>query len=279
MSEAASGAASGAVSGAAVGTAINPGIGTAVGAIVGGVWGAFSGSLGDKSKKKAKQASQAQQLAAIIQQQREAEAYRQNLLAEIRTARIQRASSLAAAVAAGVEEGSGSQGALGAIGSSTANIIEYMSVDRGRAEQAAFYQTYAGHLSNQAKKLSKKSQQSAQMMNTTFALASMGAAAYSMAGSAAASQAASQAGSSASGVASASGAGSGLATQTVQQVSGNTAGLYASTPAIGPAGIGSGAWSSADWTAAANQLQTRAMWQQTAASIASNGYKGYRYTG
>ena len=273
MSETAIGAGSGAVSGAATGAVVGsviPGVGTLAGAIVGGLigstWGGISGSFGDKSKKKAKQAKQALQLAAMIQQQREEEAYRQNLLAEIRSARLQRSSSLAAAVAAGVEEGSGAQGALSAIGSGIANLVEYMSVDRGRAVQIGQLQTYSEHLSNKAQKLSKKSQTSAQAMNTTFALAGMGASLYSMAGAASATNAANAASTSGTGYSTASGFGSGAANQ--------AAGAKALSTPFGTVGL---AQNQATWTAAANQLQSQAQMQLTASSMASHGYSGYRY--
>jgi len=139
MNEQASGATSGALGGAATGAAAGAafgGVGAVVGAVVGGVIGGVGGFMsGGKAKKARKYA----QKAAAIQQQREQEAYRQSLLAQIRQARISRASNLAAAVAAGTEEGSGAQATLSSIGSQTANIVEYMSVDRGRAVEQANY--------------------------------------------------------------------------------------------------------------------------------------------
>lgn len=135
--------------GGPVGTVIGGAIGAVVGAIGGGVGGFMSGKKKKKAEKYAK-------MAAAIQQQREAEAYKQNLLSQIRQARITRASMLATTVAAGAEEGSGSQGALSSYGSQTANIVEYMSVDRGRAIDVANYTARA-----------KKNLSTAQAIDTT----------------------------------------------------------------------------------------------------------------
>lgn len=132
-----------AVAGAAVGSVV-PGIGTVLGAAIGGVVGGIAGGIGGfMSGKKKKKAAKYMKKANQIQQQREAEAYKQNLLSQIRQARITRASMLATTVAAGAEEGTGSQGALASYGSQTANIVEYMSVDRGRAIDVANYMARA----------------------------------------------------------------------------------------------------------------------------------------
>ena len=151
MSEEAKGATSGALQGAAAGASVGAfggpvgmGIGAAVGAVVGGAWGSIGGRHGDKAKKYMRKARK-------IQQQREAEAYRQSLLSELRKGRIQRASNLAAAVAAGIEEGSASQANLSSIGSQISNVVEYMSVDRGRAVQYAEYMAKAKKQANKAK--------------------------------------------------------------------------------------------------------------------------------
>lgn len=133
------GAGQGAAAGAAVGSVV-PGIGTglglAVGAVIGGAIGGIGGFMSGGKKKKA---AKYMKKAIALQQQREAEAYKQNMLSQIRNARIARASAMAATVAAGTEEGTGAQGALSSYGSQTANVVEYLSVDRGRAVQAAQY--------------------------------------------------------------------------------------------------------------------------------------------
>ena len=122
--------------GAAAGALVGAGIGAAIGGLVGGVGGFMSGG---KKKKAAKYAKKAR----ALQRQREDEAYKQNLLSQIRQARISKASMLASTVAAGAEEGSGSEGALSSYGAQTANVVEYLSVDRGRAVQAAYYASRA----------------------------------------------------------------------------------------------------------------------------------------
>lgn len=151
-----SGAGTGAMAGATIAalTASGPvgwgalAAGAAWGALAGGSIGDIGGFLGGSKAKKARKYAQK---AAKIQQQREQEAYRQNLLAQIRQARISRASNLAAAVAAGTEEGSGTQAALSSIGSQISNVVEYMSVDRGRAVQYANYMAKAGKNAQSAK--------------------------------------------------------------------------------------------------------------------------------
>lgn len=125
------GAGSGAVAGAAIGSVGGPigaAAGAVIGAIVGAVGGVFSGLSSNKAKKKRKKA-------AAIQRQREEAAHEQSILYDIRKARIARASSLAASVAAGATQSSGSSGALSSIGSQVANTIEYKSVDAGRAAE------------------------------------------------------------------------------------------------------------------------------------------------
>jgi len=171
MSGAGAGVSTGAAVGAAIGMAGGPiGIvaGAAIGAAVGATVGAIGGFMGGKKAKKARKYAQK---AAAIQQQREQEAYRQSLLAQIRQARISRASNLAAAVAAGTEESSGAQAALSSIGSQTANIVEYMSVDRGRAVQQAAYLS-------KAKKNAAAAQQIQSITNGIIDLGSSIASAY-----------------------------------------------------------------------------------------------------
>ena len=133
------GALSGAGTGAKAGAAFGP-WGAAIGAAIGGAIGSVGGFMSGKKKKKAKRYAR---MAAQLQQQREDEAYKQNFLSQIRQARISRASALASIVAAGSEEGSGAEGALSSYGAQTGNIVEYLSVDRGRAKLAAAYSARA----------------------------------------------------------------------------------------------------------------------------------------
>lgn len=151
-----SGASAGASVGAVVGGPVGAAVGAVIGAVVGGVAGVFAGGHAKKAKKAMKRA-------AAIQQEREKESYRQQLLSQIRQARIARASNLAAAVAAGIEEGSGSQGAMSSIGSQISNVVEYMSVDRGRAVEIA-------NLYAKAKKEAKMSNDQMQTIQTTSAI-------------------------------------------------------------------------------------------------------------
>lgn len=142
------------------------------GALIGGLIGATVGTVGGfLSGKKRSRAKKYARMAAAIQQQREAEAYKQNFLAQMRQARIERASMLASTVAAGAEEGSGSQGALSSYGSQVANIAEYMSVDRGRALQAAYY-------SSRAKKNTSVAQSIDSFVQTMHEVAAAGPAIY-----------------------------------------------------------------------------------------------------
>lgn len=153
MNETASGATSGALSGAGQGAAAGAafgGWGAVIGGVIGGVVGGLGGGFaGSKAKKATKYARKA----VKIQKEREQEAYRQNLLAQIRQARISRASNLAASVAAGIEEGSGSQATLSSIGSQISNVVEYMSVDRNKAVKQAKYMQRAGLNANKAKQI------------------------------------------------------------------------------------------------------------------------------
>lgn len=171
LSGAGSGVAAGATVGAAIGMAGGP-IGAVGGAVIGAAVGATIGAIGGfMSGGKAKKAKKYAQKAAKIQQQREQEAYRQSLLAQIRQARIARASNLAAAVAAGTEEGSGAQATMSSIGSQIANVVEYMSVDRGRAVQQAAYLS-------KAKKNAAAAQQIQSITNGIIDLGSSIASAY-----------------------------------------------------------------------------------------------------
>lgn len=153
MSNTAKGAATGAVQGAAAGAAVGGPVGAAIGAVIGTAWGAFAGGLGDKAEKKLKQAKR-------IQRQRERDAYKQRLLSTLRQGRIQRASSLAAAVAANAINSSGTEAALSSIGSQIANQVEYMSVDQGRALKVE-------QLTSKGQKLAKRAETHQQAMSTT----------------------------------------------------------------------------------------------------------------
>lgn len=251
MSEQTKGAASGAVQGAAAGAMVGGPWGALVGGIVGGVWGSIGGRHGDKAKKYAKRAKK-------IQKQREEEAYRQQLLSVLREGRIQRASSLAMAVAMGTEEGSGSYGALGSIGSQIANQVEYMSVDRGR-------EVLVSQLLAKAQKKAKKSKDTMGALSTTATIVGAIGTAATLASSFAAGEAASQAGQTAGGISQAGGIGSGVATDTASSIAG-TAGMSGSgvlTP-IGTMSTGGAGFFNAEvWGQASKQLMSKALMQQS----------------
>lgn len=172
MSNTAKGAATGAVQGAAAGAAVGGPVGAAIGAVIGTAWGAFAGGLGDKAEKKLKQAKQLQRL-------RERDAYKQRLLSTLRQGRIQRASSLAAAVAANAINSSGTEAALSSIGSQLANQVEYMSVDQGRAVKIE-------QLTSKGKKLAKRASTHQQALSATTAVLSLGGLAAGSSGAASA---------------------------------------------------------------------------------------------
>lgn len=165
MSNAARGAATGAVQGAAAGAAVGGPVGAVIGGVIGTVWGTFAGSLGDKAEKKFKQAK-------AIQRQRERDAYKQRLLSTLRQGRIQRSSSLAAAVAANAINSSGTEAALSSIGSQIANQVEYMSVDQGRAVKIE-------QLTSKGQKLAKRAEAHQQALSATSTAVSLGALAAS----------------------------------------------------------------------------------------------------
>lgn len=266
------GAAAGASAGAAIGSII-PVVGTAIGAVVGGIIGGVAGAFGGaKGGKYGDTAIQKQKLANFIQYQREEEAYRQQYLRVLREGRIQRASSLAAAVAMGIEQGSGSQAALSSIGSQIANQVEYMSVDRGR-------EVLASYLQGEAARYQKKSSDTMGMVSTASTVVGAIGTAISLGSSMAASSAAasaSQAG--AGGVAQASGVGSSVATNTASGIAGTTgAGIVSS--GSGVAFSNTAGYFSADvWNQAANQLYQRAMLQQSLTSATMQVGRSY-YSG
>lgn len=272
MSEKNKGAGSGAVQGAAAGASISAAVGFAdfglsavVGGIVGGIGGAIAGKHGDKAKKYMR-------MAQMVQQQREAEAYRQQYLSVLRQGRIQRASSLAAAVAMGIEGSSGAQAAVSSIGSQIANQVEYMSVDRGR-------EILISELLAKAKKQQKKSQDKMGMVSTGATIVGAIGTAVSLAGAMSASAAASEAaGKGAGGVAQASGLGSSAATSSASGIAGTTG------PGIVSSGSGvafsntAGYFSAGVWENAATQLYTRAMLQQSLTSATMQVGRSY-YSG
>lgn len=141
-----SGVAKGAAKGFVQGAQTSVSVGFADGGlsmVIGTVWGAFAGSKIDKAEKKLKQAK-------ALQRQRERDAYKQRLLSTLRQGRIQRASSLAAAVAANAINSSGTEAALSSIGSQIANQVEYMSVDQGRINKIEALVGSADKLARQA---------------------------------------------------------------------------------------------------------------------------------
>lgn len=276
MSEQQKGATSGAMQGAAAGASF----GAVVGAVVGGVAGAFGGAKGGKYGDTA---IQKQKLADFIQYQREQEAYRQQYLRVLREGRIQRASSLAAAVAMGIESGSGAQAALSSIGSQVANQVEYMSVDRAR-------EILASYLQGESTRYQKKSSDTMGMVSTASTVVGAIGAVVSLGSSLAASSAASTAAKAgAGGVAQASGVGSSVATNTASSIAGTAgqtgavAGGSVLTPigTMTPTAAGGAGYFSADvWNQAATQLYTRAMLQQSLTSatmqIGRSYYSGTR---
>jgi len=134
-------AASSAAAGASLGTAIMPGWGTAIGAVigavVGGVAGAFQGSKQKKAKRYAK-------MAAAIQKQREENKDYETFLQMIRQQRIARASTLATAVASGLNKTSAVSGAISGQQSQTAHSINFLAEDRRLQELYLNYMKKAG---------------------------------------------------------------------------------------------------------------------------------------
>lgn len=137
--------AGGAATGAAIGTMIAPGVGTLIGGAIGGVVGGIGGAfgLGKKAKKYAKRARQ-------IQQEREGNAEEAQYLAMIRTARVNRASSLAAATAYDVATSSLATSALSSIGSQSMYSIQYTAEDQRLVELYNQYMQKAGKFSKAA---------------------------------------------------------------------------------------------------------------------------------
>lgn len=266
------GAAAGASFGAAVGSII-PGVGTAIGAVVGAVVGGVAGAFGGaKGGKYGDTAIQKQKLANIIQYQREQEAYRQQYLRVLREGRIQRASSLAAAVAMGIEGGSGAQAALSSIGSQVANQVEYMSVDRSREILAAYLQ-------GESARYQKKSSDTMGMVSTASTVVGAIGTAISLGSALAASSAASTAAKAgAGGVAQASGVGSSVATNTASSIAGTTgAGIVSSGSGVAFSNT-AGYFSSEVWNQAATQLYQRAILQQSLTSATMQVGRSY-YSG
>ena len=289
MSEKSKGATSGATQGAGAGLSAGASIGsffgpmgTAIGAVVGGIVGGVAGAFGGaKGGKYGDKAIQMQRLANLVQAQREAEAYRQQFLSVLRQGRIQRASSLAAAVAMGIEGGSGAQASASSIGSQIANQVEYMSVDRGR-------EILASYLQGESARLQKKSSDTMGKVSTISTAVGAIGTAISLGSSLAASSAASTAAKAgAGGVAQASGVGSSAATSTASSIAGTAgqtgavAGGSVLTPigTMTPTAAGGAGYFSADvWNQSATQLYTRAMLQQSLTSATMQVGRSY-YSG
>lgn len=275
------GVAAGASFGAAVGSII-PVVGTAIGTVVGGIVGGVAGAFGGaKGGKYGDTAIQKQKLANLIQYQREQEAYRQQYLSVLRQGRIQRASSLAAAVSMGIEGGSGAQAALSSIGSQVANQVEYMSVDRAR-------EILASYLQSESARYQKKSSDTMGMVSTASTIVGAIGTVVSLGSSLAASSAASTAAKAgAGGVAQASGIGSSAATSTASSIAGTAgqtgavAGGSVLTPigTMTPTAAGGAGYFSADvWNKAATQLYQRAQMQQSLFSATMQVGRSY-YSG
>lgn len=258
-----SGGTQGVASGASLGFAVGGPLGAVIGGIAGGIVGGIGGAIAGKHGKKAKRYMR---MAMQVQQKREAEAYRQQYLSVLRQGRIQRASSLAAAVAMGIEGSSGAQAAVSSIGSQIANQVEYMSVDRGR-------EVLVSELLAKAKKQQQKSSNTMGMVSTGATIVGAIGTAVSLAGAMSASAAASEAaGKGAGGMAQASGIGSSAATSSASGIAG-TNGVVSS---VGPTLPGS--FSAGVWENAASQLYTRAMLQQSLTSATMQVGRSY-YSG
>lgn len=284
MSEKSKGATSGAMQGAAAGASAGAAIGSffggvgavpgyviggVVGAVVGGIGAAFGGAkgggYGDTAIRK-------QRMANFIQFQREQEAYRQQYLRVLREGRIQRASSLAAAVAMGIEGGSGAQASVSSIGSQIANQVEYMSVDRAR-------EIIVSYLQGESARYQKKSSDTMGMVSTASTVVGAIGTAISLGSSLAASSAATTAAKAgAGGVAQASGIGSSAATQAASNIAGTTgAGIVSSGSGIAFSNT-VGYFSADVWNQAASQLYQRAMLQQSLTSATMQVGRSY-YSG
>lgn len=251
------GAAAGASFGAAVGSVI-PVVGTAIGAVVGGIVGGVAGALGGaKGGGYGDTAIRKQRMANFIQFQREQEAYRQQYLRVLREGRIQRASSLAAAVAMGIEGGSGAQASVSSIGSQIANQVEYMSVDRAR-------EIIVSYLQGESARYQKKSSDTMGMVSTASTVVGAIGTAISLGSSLAASSAATTAAKAGvNGISQASGVGSSAATQAASNIAGTTgAGIVSSGSGVAFSNT-AGYFSSEVWNKAATQLYQRAMLQQS----------------
>jgi hypothetical protein len=133
-------AASGATTGAAAGSLAGP-WGAAIGAVVGGALGAISGAFRGSAQRKAKRY---QKLAAQIQQQREENQDYARFLQLIRQQRLARASTLASAVASGLDRSSAVSGSISGQQSQTAYSINYLAEDRRLQSLYLSYMRSAG---------------------------------------------------------------------------------------------------------------------------------------
>lgn len=166
-SQAFSGTLGGAATGAAIGSVV-PGIGTVAGAIVGGAIGLVGGVFGGLSTSKArKKKNKYLRLANEAQQEREANAAEAQYLADIRKARITRASSLAAATTAGITTSSLTTSALSSIGSQLGYNISSLAEDR------RLYSIYSNYMRKAGKAAEDYASKSA-MFNTIYSTAFQG---------------------------------------------------------------------------------------------------------
>lgn len=116
-------------------------IGAGIGSMVGGVAGSLG--LGKSAKKAAKRAT-------AYQIEREENAQEANYLAMLRTARVSRASSLAAASAYDIATSSLATSALSSIGSQSQYSVNYTANDQRLIDLIKQYQKKAGTLSRAA---------------------------------------------------------------------------------------------------------------------------------
>lgn len=133
-------AASGASTGAAAGSLAGP-WGAVIGGVIGGAVGAISGAFRGSSQRKAKRY---QKLAAQVQQQREANQDYAKFLQLIRQQRLARASTIAEAVASGLDYSSAVSGATSSQQAQTAYSINYLAEDRRLQSLYLSYMKSAG---------------------------------------------------------------------------------------------------------------------------------------
>lgn len=187
--------ATGAAIGAIAGTFIPiPGIGTAIGAGIGAQIGGVVGALGlgSSAKKAAKRAT-------AYQIEREENVQEANYLAMLRTARVSRASSLAAASAYDIATSSLATSALSSIGSQSQYSVNYTANDQRLIDLIKQYQKKAGTLSKVASDTMKIGQVAGTAL-TMYGLAQGAGAAGTAASTAAKTQALKAAGSTGMGV-------------------------------------------------------------------------------